>query len=334
MPTPLAIILSNCVAFVIALFGYKLIHRMNRYLAVIYTIVFFVVTCLVLKTPFPAHSLSPGDFKVAPFLLVVSIMATWQLTYAPYVADYSRYLPKETAVSKTFFYTYAGTVISSVWMMILGAILAILIPSFSDEPTKGLSMVVGHQFSVVIDLLIILGTVSGTPIGFYGAFMSLITTIEPFTKLRGTPKVRFWLMLCVVTLCTSIPIWAASNFLHNFSNFLTILEYFMVPWTAINLCDFYFVRKSEYDVQDMFDVNGQYGRFNWIAIISYIVGSLIEIPFANTSMYVGPIAKALGGADVAWIFGLVVSTVLYYYPMKRMLKSQKEFVQPIESEIR
>jgi NCS1 family nucleobase:cation symporter-1 len=51
-------------------------------------------------------------------------------------------------------------------------------------------------------------------------------------------------------------------------------------------------------------------------------------------MYVGPIAKALGGADVAWIFGLVVSTVLYYYPMKRMLKSQKEFVQPIESEIR
>jgi NCS1 family nucleobase:cation symporter-1 len=227
-------------------------------------------------------------------------------------------------------YTYAGTVISSVWMMILGAFLAILIPNFSDEPTKGLSIIVGHHFSMIIDLIIILGTVSGTPIGFYGAFMSLITSLEPFMKFRGTPKVRFWLMLLVAAVCTAIPIWTASNFLHNFSNFLTLLMYFMVPWTAINLVDYYFVRKSEYNVQDIFNVNGQYGRFNWIAICSYIVGSLVEIPFANTTFYVGPIAKAWGGADVAWIIGLVVSSVLYYYPMKRMLKTQKEFVHQLE----
>jgi NCS1 family nucleobase:cation symporter-1 len=216
-------------------------------------------------------------------------------------------------------------------MMILGAILAILIPNFSDEPTKGLSMVVGHHFSMVIDLIIILGTVSSTPIGFYGAFMSLISTLEPFTKFRGTPKVRFWLMLFVVAVCTAIPIWTASNFLHNFSNFLTLLMYFMVPWTAINLIDYYFVRKSEYNVEDIFNVNGQYGRVNWIAIFSFILGSIVEIPFANTTIYVGPIAKAWGGADVAWIFGLIVSTVLYYYPMKRMLKNQKEFVHQMES---
>ncbi|MGG0288751.1 hypothetical protein ABEY41_27480, partial [Peribacillus butanolivorans] len=34
---------------------------------------------------------------------------------------------------------------------------------------------------------------------------------------------------------------------------------------------------------------------------------------------VGPIAKAFAGADIAWIIGLVVPAVLYYFPMRKKL---------------
>ncbi|MDK2599775.1 cytosine permease [Bacillus stercoris] len=35
-----------------------------------------------------------------------------------------------------------------------------------------------------------------------------------------------------------------------------------MPWTAINLVDYYFVRHGKYQVKAMFDVNGPYGKVN------------------------------------------------------------------------
>ena len=53
--------------------------------------------------------------------------------------------------------------------------------------------------------------------------------------------------------------------------------------------------------------------------MAFLVSILAEIPFINTSFYVGPIAKAFQGADIAWIIGLVVPAVLYYFPMRKKL---------------
>ena len=44
----------------------------------------------------------------------------------------------------------------------------------------------------------------------------------------------------------------------------------------------------------------------------YAVGILVEIPFMNAELYEGPIARALGGADISWLVGLAVSGALYF----------------------
>ncbi|KAI1692814.1 permease for cytosine/purine, uracil, thiamine, allantoin domain-containing protein [Ditylenchus destructor] len=41
-------------------------------------------------------------FSWTSFLLAVSLAASWQIAYGPYVADYSRYLPSNTSSLKTF----------------------------------------------------------------------------------------------------------------------------------------------------------------------------------------------------------------------------------------
>jgi nucleobase:cation symporter-1, NCS1 family len=47
------------------------------------------------------------------------------------------------------------------------------------------------------------------------------------------------------------------------------------------------------------------------------VASIIaEIPFINASFYVGPVANALNGADLAWVVGLFLPAALFYFPMK------------------
>ncbi len=61
-----------------------------------------------------------------------------------------------------------------------------------------------------------------------------------------------------------------------------------------------------------FRTDGVYGAVNWKTLAIYILTILVEIPFVNTTLYVGPIATFLGGADIAWIIGLIVASVVYY----------------------
>jgi len=106
---------------------------------------------------------------------------------------------------------------------------------------------------------------------------------------------------------------ASSNVLTSFENYLGALLYFLIPWTAINLTDFYLVRRGHYRTEDFFDANGPFGLFNWRGLLVYVITFGIEIPFMNTAVYQGPISKQLGGADIAWIVGLCVSVPLYYF---------------------
>ena len=87
--------------------------------------------------------------------------------------------------------------------------------------------------------------------------------------------------------------------------------YLFTPWTAINLVDFYWVRKGHYSVREIFNPHGMYGRWNWRGLLAYGVGFVAMIPFFSTPLYTGPIAAALGGADIAMLVGLPVSALVY-----------------------
>ncbi|MBD5071391.1 cytosine permease, partial [Xanthomonas citri pv. citri] len=58
---------------------------------------------------------------------------------------------------------------------------------------------------------------------------------------------------------------------------------------------------------------------------------LLEIPFINTSFYIGPLAKMFGGGDIAWIIGLAVPSVLYYVLMKPRLKKRAGYQEKLSS---
>jgi NCS1 family nucleobase:cation symporter-1 len=97
--------------------------------------------------------------------------------------------------------------------------------------------------------------------------------------------------------------------------------YFLVPWTAINLTDFYLVRRGHYDVQSILHAGGIYPAFNWRALLTFFLTIAIEVPFINTTLYEGPIAKAFGGADISWIIGLIFASGLYYVLMHSQISA-------------
>ena len=242
-----------------------------------------------------------GGFDFGTFLLVVSIAATWQITYAPYVADYSRYLPSSTGSRPSFWWTYLGAVGASVWMMIFGSVAAATAPKvFGDSSVAYVVGLAPGSLSGLFFLIVILGALAVNVLNLYGTFMSTTTTLSAVLRLRVGSGLRAGFILGAAVVGTALALAGSANFLHHFESFILLLSYFLVPWTAINLVDFYLIRRERYDVPAMFDPNGRYGRVNWRTLIAYLVGVGVEVPFVSTEFYTGPMVEPLGGADISW----------------------------------
>ncbi|MDA8345552.1 MAG: cytosine permease [Thermaerobacter sp.] len=306
----IGIVLLGIVTALMAVFGYDLIHAYQRYVSLVFLVAFVVFTVAVAVSGQVPHSVwGFSGFSLADFVAGVTLAVTWQITYAPYVSDYSRYLPKEAGVSSTFNMTFWGTVIASVWMMIIGAVLT-EISSKLSTPDMINSIAGGLGWLMMI--IILLGIVAANVLNVYGGMLTTDTVFGTFTKGRPSTGRRLTMIALFAVVGIIVAIIAEGNFNSSLNNFIVFLTYFAVPWTAINLTDFYLVRRGQYDPEAFLRPAG-YGKANWLALLAFVIGVLVEIPFIDSSLYEGPFAKAMGGADISWIFGLIFAGGIYLW---------------------
>ena len=91
------IVIFGALTAVIAIIGYRLIHAMGRFASVVGGLAFVYLSVRLLSGTDVTALFAQTHFTMAKFLLAMSLSASWQIAYGPYVADYSRYLPAETA---------------------------------------------------------------------------------------------------------------------------------------------------------------------------------------------------------------------------------------------
>ncbi|MEU6199671.1 cytosine permease [Streptomyces sp. NPDC047061] len=310
------VVVVTVVALVVALVGYDIIHKAERFLTYTFLVIFGIFTVGVLVTlHYPAGSFDLGAFKVTPFLAQFGVVAGYQISWAIYVSDYSRYLPPDVTVRKTFYWTYFGSALGGIWLMVLGTLLAAwagdsfdTIPSINAAGDK-----VFDGFGAIVLLFSALGLISVTALNMYGGSLTLISAIDSFKRVRPTLAVRLVTLLVTAALSLIGALAATTNFLTNFNNFLLLVLYLFIPWTSVNLMDYYVVRRGHYAIAEIFKPNGIYGRWGWQGIASYLVGFAVMIPFFSVgTLFVGPAAKALDGADISLFIGLPVSALLYW----------------------
>jgi NCS1 family nucleobase:cation symporter-1 len=317
IPQSAAVIAVAAVCVVLALYGYKLIHLVERWISLFSGIGFLYLSYRLLTVKHPAGLWHAGSVSWGTFLLVVSIAATWQITYAPYVADYSRYLPSSTRLAPPFWWTYAGSVGASIWMMSFGCVAAAIAPTaFNNDPVSYVVGLAPGSISGLFYLVVVAGVLAVNVLNLYGAFMSTTTTLSAVLKFRVGAGLRAGFIVLAAVVGTVLALVGQNHFLATFENFILLLTYFLVPWTAVNLVDFYLVRREQYDIPAHFDPRGCYGLFNWRTMTAYLVGVLVEVPFVSTTFYTGPMVAHLGGADISWLLGLVVSAGLSYLLMR------------------
>ncbi|MEP7023554.1 MAG: cytosine permease [Actinomycetota bacterium] len=316
-------IVTAVLAAALAIFGYDWVHKVFRFLLVISFPCYAIISVAILVGQAggttPHH---PGGFIFAAFMAQFSVAAAYNITYAPYVSDYSRYMPRNTSPRGIIAAVFFGASGSAVWLIALGAWLATRL-GVSDG-LVGLQQV-GNN--VVAPLGSITAFLSATALlatmgmNAYGGMLTVLTGIDSFKKIRTS---RAWRAATVAGLAViwyaigaGISTSSSDTAVSAVLNSLTLMLYLLVPWTALNLVDFFFVRHGHYAITDIFRPDGVYGAWGRRGLMAYFIGFVAEIPF----MVLPPIAglsytgyfprHVTNGVDYSWLVGLAVSGVAY-----------------------
>ena len=314
VPTAPAVLIFALLAVSLAIAGYDLIHLAQRWIAYVLIGALLVFTAAVLtKAPLPAEQLAWSDFRAVPFLAQLFAAASYQVAWSIYVSDYSRYLPRDVGVSASFWWTYLGAFVGGSWTMLVGTVAAALHPKMEFATAVGAAAdAVIPGFGKPLLLCSLLGLLTITTLNFYGASLTLLSVADSLKPSRLTLGKRVLTLMISTVAASGIALASTENFVEKFGEFLAVLLYLFTPWTAINLVDFYWVRRGHYSVREIFNPHGMYGRWNWRGLSAYAVGFVAMVPFFSVNgLYIGPVAAALGGADIAMLVGLPVATIVY-----------------------
>lgn len=336
-PTKFWVVIVTLVALVIALIGYDIIHRAEQALTYAMLVIFGVFTISLFFLHYPAGTFDLGSFHATPFLAQFGVVAGYQISWAIYVSDYSRYLPPDVTVRKTFYWTYWGSALGGGWMMVVGSVLVawVGLDKFSGSGIAEIKAAGDHVFSgfgSIVLILAALGLVSVMALNMYGGSLTLISAVDSFKTVRPTVSMRVITIGITALLSVIGALLATDNFLSNFNNFLLLILYLFIPWTAVNLLDYYVVRRGHYAIAEIFNPNGMYGRWGWRGIVSYLVGFVAMIPFFSVgTLFEGWVAHALHGADISLFIGLPVSGVLYWLLTRNIDTAHERAVEQAEA---
>jgi purine-cytosine permease-like protein len=279
--------------------------------------VFSIGACMLLR--FPAAQWDAAGFRAVPFIAQLFAAASYQLSWSIYVSDYSRYLPRDVSVRSSFWWTYLGAFIGGTWMMLVGTVAAASNPGLDVAAAmQRAADVVVPGLGAILLLGALLGLVTISALNFYGASLTLLSVANTFGAATAGIGKRMASLVAAAALASAIALRSSSDFASRFGDLLAVLLYLFTPWTAINLVDFYLVRRAHYSIREIFNPRGMYGRWNWRGLTAYGLGFAVMIPFFSTGMYTGPIARALGGADLAMLVGLPVAGIAYYLSCRSM----------------
>src|SRR6202050_3579334 len=295
------IVLVGVLSVIAAIYGYDLIHAYTRVLTYASrAVVVVAVGWIIWVHGLPGDFLGRNSFNLSGLMGTISAAALWQIAYAPYVSDYSRYMPRDTGVRPAFWASYWGCTLGSFLPMVLGAAVGLMAPNQNlvaslAEATQGIAPLVLIVFSV--------GVAAANAMNLYCGALSTLTFAQTLIpRWSPGPRARTLIALALFALSLVGALVSRKSFLVNYEDFILLLLYVLVPWTAINLVDYYLLRHGQYDIAAFFRQDGGiYGRVNGAAVTCYAVGIMVQLPFIDSPLYAAPGARAMGGIDFSWM---------------------------------
>jgi NCS1 family nucleobase:cation symporter-1 len=300
----------------LAIYGHDWLHRIFKACFWVSLPLFSILTLAILlghgggTSPAPAAT---SAFTWAAFAAQFAASASYNITYAPYVSDYSRYLPRNTKASSIIAAVFFGASGSAIWLIALGAWLATHLGASDGLVALHASgNAVYPGFGSAVALAAVAALVATMGMNAYSAMLTVVTAIDSLRKISPSKGIRVITTLLLAGIWLGISLNISGDAIGTLFAVLTVMLYLLVPWTAVNLVDYFFIRRGQYAITHMFTADGIYGAWGTRGIVAYLLGFVCTIPFfVLPGIYTGPAAEALSGVDIGWLVGLLVSGVVY-----------------------
>src|SRR6266700_2486003 len=300
LPFWLSLLILSVVQVLVGVYGYNFIHRFEAISAGLLAIIFVIMSVVALqKANYGLSStLSPAD-HVGLFVLMVTAVASYVFSWSPYASDYARYLPPDTSKGRVFGAVFGGSFIGCFWLQFLGVAVATI--GLNLSPIDLVVKVMGPVWIVAL-IAVVLGAIAANALNIYTGALSLLTLDVPIKR---------WISVIAVGILGGLlALYGSSGLSGKYENFLLLISYWIGPWLAIVFVDF-FIHPGQAMRPDGLSTSFR-RAIEWPGILAFLVGLAVSIPFMNSSLYTGPIANLLHGADIAYYVGMLVAGVLYY----------------------
>ncbi len=280
-----------------SVYGHDLVQLVEKYLGYVLLVVFGVVGSLAV-----AHGGSTSGptqpITLATLVLALSLVASFNLAWATFSADYTRYLPRSTAPWKIFALSFAAMVLSGTLIELCGLLTANAIPDTTPAGLIKSIMTLTGGFAPLALFAVAISSVAVNAQNDNTASYSLISA--------GVKLPRWASAVVTGLLGFALAVAGSGQFATLYSNYLLVLVYWVSPWLGVVLADWYLQRKGGSTLD--------YARGWTLGATIFVTVTVLTIAlFSSTSVYVGPIAKLLGGTDIGYFVGFFAAAGAYVF---------------------
>ncbi|MBX5329394.1 hypothetical protein CHX23_02120 [Rhodococcoides fascians] len=303
------LIVIAALTLVVSVYGHATIMRVSGIITLALTVAMVVLGVFVVANTNwsyqPPEALT-GGATLATMAAGVALIAACPLSWGV-SPDYARYLPPDASRVAVASWTALGGYLPSVALGAVGALAGTAV-DMSDAQTS-LGTIVDGWFYPILLLVIVIGSMANNVLTMYSSGLCLQAV---GLTLKRSVTVLFDGALGVAFAAYALFV---ADFTDALSALLELTVVLLVPMITIYVVD-QLRRHNAYDGWELNDLSPG-GRF-WFhrgfsiaGMSAFLIGAASALLCVSTTDFTGPIAEALGGADVSWIVGPVVTTAVY-----------------------
>jgi len=303
------LVIMAAIQILVAVYGHNMIHALERWLWGVLTVVFIGVSLFAFAH---AHYALPFNPKAAlgfegvsgGVIEAVGLAFSYILGWTAYASDYTRYLPASTAPRRVANLAGGANLVASLWLELLGVALASQFPKAAAgaNPVGILGGMSPHWLVIVALVAVAIGTITANVLNIYSSSLSSLVIQVP---------VKRWMAAVLVGLAGGVVAWLGHTAYYlDYENFLFLLAYWIAPWAAIVMVDYFILHRGRYRTDLLYDPRRVLRPGFW----AWIVGVVVSVPFFNQTLYTGFIAlRAPQLGDLSYYVSFIVAGGLYWW---------------------
>ena len=300
MPFWSALAVLVAIQLVIGVYGHHVIQNTSTYTGFALGILFVVIGLIAMARSSGLPVTVPTRTS-ADMLSALALVMAYNISFAPYATDYTRYMPKDTPPRSIFLPIFLGLFFSLVVFAFFGYATAAMVIDASPQGVMDALKSLAGSFAPLVLLLVAFNSTPANAVNDNSAAYCLITA--------GVNVSRPVAAIFGAVVGFGVSLWASQSFIEFFENFLFLFAHGIAPWSAIILVHWAMIGRHATPL--LTPPGFTRGFFLFMAVTALSIGL-----FSANSLYTGLLTNLVGGADIGPYIGFAFTALVYWLSLK------------------